>query len=142
MEADEVGFALRGVVQTKSRKLAVARVDVVQVDILHRRGEDHIASNLSSGKQEQGRVAHKVLDISQTELGLNGNVSGAQIIISIQNVCETDNGGNILLDSGELVQHLALRLCQSSLPSCSRAGQGAGLEEGVELIQNNVLELS
>ena len=141
MEADQIGFALRGVVQPKTCKLAVAGVNVVQIDILHRRGEYHIAANLSSRKQEQGRVAHKVLDISQTELGLNGNVSGTQIVVCVQNVCKTNNGGYILLDSGELVQHLALRLCQSSLPSSGRSGQGAGLEEGVELIQNDVLKL-
>ena len=147
MEPDQVGLTLSGVVQAQPGKLAVAWIDVVQVDILHRSCQHRIPGNAGvSGnggrEQEQGRVAHKILDVIDTKLRLYGDVSSTQVVVSVQDVGKAHNLGHVLCHTCELVQNLALSLGQSGLPGGGGAGQRTGVQEGVEVTQHHVLELS
>src|SRR5699024_4932627 len=117
----QVGFALYGVVQAQPRELAVAGVGVVQIDVLRRGGDHGVArdgglAGHAGGQQEQGRIAHKVLDIVDTELGLHGDVRRAQVVVGVQDVGKAHNGGDVLRHARKLVQHFALRLGQGGLP--------------------------
>nr|DAE28090.1 MAG TPA: hypothetical protein [Siphoviridae sp. ctkfT29] len=140
VEADQGSFTAHGVSQAQAGELARG-VNIVQVNVLNGGCNDLVAGNLSCGQQEQGGVAHKVLDVGQAESVLHGHLSAAQIVVSIQDVRKADNFGYILLDGGKLVQHLALSLRQSGLPGGSLAGQAAGVQEGVELGHHLVLQL-
>ena len=146
MEPDQVSFALHSVVQTKTGKLAVAGIGVVQVDILHGGGNHRVPRNggvagNSGRQQEQGGISHKVLDVVDAKLGLHGDVRRTQVIVSIQDIRKSDDRGHVLRHTGELIQHLALGFGESRLPSGSGPRQRSGIQEGVEIAQHHILEL-
>nr|DAH19609.1 MAG TPA: hypothetical protein [Caudoviricetes sp.] len=140
VEADQGSFAAHGISQSQARELTRG-VNIIQVNVLDGGCNDLVAGNMSCGQQEQGAVAHEVLDVGQTEGVLHGNLRTAQIVVSVQDVRKTDNFGHILLDGGKLVQHLALSLRQSGLPRSGLAGQTAGVQEGVKFAHHLVLQL-
>ena len=147
MEANQVGLALYRIIQTQPGKLAVARVGIIQVDILHRGGDHSVPRNgciagNSSRKQEQSGIPHKVLDIVDAELGLDSNVRRAQVVIGVQDVGKSNNRCDILRHNRKLVQNLALGLCKGGLPGGCGAGERTRVQEGVEVPQHHVLELS
>nr|DAS59598.1 MAG TPA: hypothetical protein [Caudoviricetes sp.] len=140
MHTNQVGFALDGIVQAQLGEIAVGGVDVVQVDVLHRDGNDLVAGDVFCGKQEQSGITHEILNIGQAECGLRGDFLVAQIAVEVQNVGKADNLGNITIHAGKLVQHVALCQSKALLPSGSSYSQRASVQEGVEVAQNLVLQ--
>ena len=140
MEADQVGFAVHGITQAQPCELAVAGVDVVQVDVLRGKRNHGAPVNVRRGQQEQGVVAHEVLDVGQAELRLNGNSRRTEVVIEVQHVCEADHVRDGLAHFVELVQNRALRLRKGILEGRRRYGQLAGVQEGVEPGQDNGLQ--
>ena len=141
METNQVSLALNGVVQAQAGKLAIAGIHIVQVNVFHGGSNNLIPGDLRRRQQEQGGIAHEIFDVVDAELGLYGDVCSTQIVIGIQNVGKTYHLGDILLDSGKLVQNLALSLGKRILPGGGGLGQAAGVQEGVELTHDNILEL-
>lgn len=141
VEADQVGLAIDGEHQASLGEVAVRRVDVVQVDVLHGQRHDHVAGDLVLGHQEQGGVAQEVLDIAEAELRLDRDTGGAQVGVGVQDVGEAHDIGHGLVHLLELIQHQTLGHGKRHLPGGLDVGQQAGLQEGVEVAQNDVLQL-
>nr|DAF72648.1 MAG TPA: hypothetical protein [Caudoviricetes sp.] len=135
MEADQVaGLARGGVHQTGLGVVAVGGVNVVHHDVVHGGCNDLALCNLAIGQQENGVVAHEVLDVLEAVLVLDGDVCGAQILGHVQNVCKAHNAGDGAVHILELVLHAALGHCQSHLEGLGRSLQAAGVQVLVELV--------
>ena len=140
MDADQIGLALHGVVQAQLGKVAVAGVHIVQVDVFHGQSNHLLGGDVLLRQQEQSAVAHEVLHVVDAEHGLHGDLLVAQVIVSVDDVGKAHNLGHVLVQTGKLVQHLALSHGQSALPRLLGHLQSAGTEEGVEVGQDLVLQ--
>ena len=136
VEADEVGFAVNGVLQSEFREVGIGRVNIVQVDVLNGYCDDRAASDIRLGQKEQGGIAHEVLNVGQAELGLHGDVGRSEILVQVKDVSEANNLGHGLSHLVELVENATLRQSNRRLPSISRASQRASIQEGVETGQH------
>ena len=137
MNADQVGFALDGVVQPHLAKVAVAGVDVVQVDVFHRSCDNLVLRDVLGRQEEKSAVAEEIFDVVHTEGSLHGDILVAEIIVSVKDVGKAHNLGHVLVHARELLKHLCLAHGERSLPALF-AGyfQRAGSEESVKVGQN------
>ena len=140
MDADQVRLALHGVVQAQLGKIAVAGVDVVQIDVLHGQCNHPAPGNVLFGQQEQGGISKEILHVGQAESGLHGDFLFPQVVIQVKQVGKAHDLGHVLVHLRELVQHIALCQRQRLLEGGRRHGQGAGVQESVKVTQNLVLQ--
>nr|DAR68987.1 MAG TPA: hypothetical protein [Caudoviricetes sp.] len=137
MEADQVAcLACGGVHQTGLCVVAVGGVNIVHHDVVHGGGNDLALCDLAVRQQEDGVVAHEVLDVLEAVLVLDGDVCGAQILGHVQNVCKAHNAGDGAVHVLKLVLHAALCHRQSHLEGLGRALQAAGVQVLVELVSD------
>nr|DAK93651.1 MAG TPA: hypothetical protein [Caudoviricetes sp.] len=135
VEADKVACLARsGVDQTGLGKVAVGGVNIVQDDVVHRGCDDLSSCDFAAGKQEDGVVAHEVLDVLEAELVLDSDVGRAQVLVHIQNVGEAHDAGDGAVHVLELVLNAALGHRQSHLEGLGGAFQGAGVQVLVEAV--------
>ena len=137
MNADQVSFALDGVVQPQLAEVAVAGVDVVQVDVFHRGGDDLVLRDVLSRQKEKSAIAEEVLDVAHAEGGLHGNILVAEVIISVKDVGKAHNLGHVLIHARELLKYLRLAHGKRALPARFTSHfQRASAEESVKVGQN------
>ena len=140
MNADQVGFTLHGVIQAELGKIAVAGIDIVQVDVFHRKRNHLVRGDVLLRQQDQRAVAEEILNVVDAEHCLHRDFLVAEIAVRIEDVGKADDLGHVLVKTGELVQHLALCHRKSTLPRLLRQLQRAGAEEGVEIGQHLILQ--
>nr|DAT71301.1 MAG TPA: hypothetical protein [Caudoviricetes sp.] len=137
VEADQVaGLACGGVHQPSFCVVAVGGVNVVHHDVVHGGGNDLAFCDLAVRQQEDGVVAHEILDVLEAVLVLDGDVCGAQIFGHVQNVGKAHNAGDGAVHILELVLHTALCHGQSHLKGLGGAFQAAGVQVLVELVRD------
>nr|DAF30263.1 MAG TPA: hypothetical protein [Caudoviricetes sp.] len=136
VEADEVACLACGPVdQTCAGKLAIRRIHIVHDDVVYRGGNNLSLRDLTVGQQEDGVVAHEILDVLEAELVLHGDIGIAQIVVHVHHVDKANNAGHGAMHGLELVLYRALGMCQRHLEGLGSALQGAGVQELVELIR-------
>ena len=140
METDQVSLALSCVIETEFCEVAVARIDVVQINVLNRSSKDSVARNSCRREQEQSSISHEVLDVRETECSLNCDVCRSEIVVCIEDVSKANDLGDFLLHGCKLIEHKTLRLCECGLPCSGCACQRSGVQECVELSENHVLQ--
>nr|DAT48934.1 MAG TPA: hypothetical protein [Caudoviricetes sp.]DAV62342.1 MAG TPA: hypothetical protein [Caudoviricetes sp.] len=141
MVAQQVGLTGDGVVCAHGGIVPVCGIHVVQVDVLHGNGNHLLLLDVSIGQKEEGAVTEEVLDVVQAELGLNGDLLVAQVVVKVHDVGKAHDLGYIQIVVGKALQDCALCDSQSTLPGLLGAHQLAGLEEGVKVGQNFLLQL-
>ena len=141
MEADQIGFSVGGVHQASAGEVAIAGINVIQVDVLGGRGDHATAGDFIFGQQEQRAVAHEILYIVKAELVLNGDVGRADILVHVQDVGEAHNRGGGAVHLLKLVFDAPLGHRQRHLIGGLGGGQGTFVQVGVEAIGNQRLQL-
>nr|DAK91484.1 MAG TPA: hypothetical protein [Caudoviricetes sp.] len=137
VEADQVaGLACGGVHQPSLGVVAVGGVNVVHHDVVHGGGNDLALCDLAVRQQEDGVVAHEILDVLEAVLVLDGDRGGAQVLRHVQDVGKAHNAGDGAVHVLELVLHAALCHGQSHLKGLGGALQAAGVQVLVELVRD------
>nr|DAX28979.1 MAG TPA: hypothetical protein [Caudoviricetes sp.] len=137
VEADQVvGLARGGVHQPSFCVVAVGGVNVVHHDVVHGGCNDLALCDLAVRQQEDGVVAHEILDVLEAVLVLDGDRGGAQVLRHVQDVSKAHNAGNGSVHILELVLHTALCHGQSHLEGLGGAFQAAGVQVLVELVRD------
>ena len=128
MEADQIRLALGGVDKASTGEIAVAGVDIVEVDVFNRGGDDAAARDFGFGQQEERAVAHKILDVVKAELILHGDVRRAEVLVHIENVGEADSLRSGAVHLLELVFDAALGHRERHLIRSFAGSERAGVQ--------------
>ena len=132
MVTDEVSLAHGGIHQAELCKIAVAGIDVVQIDVFHGESDNGSLCNVGIGEKEQRGVAHEVLDVGDAKSSLDSDACTAKILVSIQHIGKANDVGHRLAHLIELVDDSTTGHGKRHLPGGLDAGQSAGVQESIE----------
>ena len=139
VRSDHRGYADRGVLKATGSIVRIAGIHIVHADVFSRGSNDGSLGKVR--RQDKSVNAHEILDVGHTKLVLNGKASRAKILISIKHIHESNDGADASADRFEFVADHADRFGNAHLERVSRAGQRAGLREGVPIADDAFLDL-